>query len=680
MTPICCPTGWKVVFANGRFTNPAESRYAPIEGEALSVAHGLEKAKHFVLGCKNLIVATDHKPLLKVLGDRKLEDIGNPRLLNLKEKTLPFRFKIIHVPGKMHKAPDATSRYPTGPKEPSKLHLEDDSHEEADALTILNAREEATEALLDKEIIHATASTLDTFHAITWQRLQEATTSDLVMQNLIEIIEEGFPIHKREMPAQLQEYHQFRESLSTVDGVILYKDRLLVPPSLRHEVLSALHAAHQGVTAMNARAEISVFWPGITAQILEVRTKCQDCNRMAPSQPSAPPTTPTDPTYPFQCICSDYFKYMGSNYLIIVDRYSNWPVVNKASDGAKGLVKSLREAFVTYGIPEELASDGGPEYASTETSTFLKSWGVRHRISSVAFPHSNCRAEVGVKTCKRMITGNAGPNGEIDVDKFQRAMLQYRNGPDQDTKLSPAMIVFGRPTKDFIPILPGRYQPHNTWAEVRSNREVALSKRHMKISERLSEHTKVLPELTAGDNVRIQNQVGPNPLKWDKTGKVIEVHQHDQYVVKLDGSGRVTMRNRKFLRKFSPFMTKAADMTLPRYMPPKEFTKVDGKDNVTDDQGRGTSNVNTVPTSIDKPQLKDNVDQAEPEFVSTDPKPTSVDTHVIPPSNSEEKGSIEPIQAKPPPPQASSPIALRRSTRIRRPTSKFQIPLGGGMR
>ena len=79
MTPICCPTGWKAVFANGRFTNPAESRYAPIEGEALAVVFGLEKAKHFVLGCNDLIVATDHEPLLKVLGDRKLENIDNPR-------------------------------------------------------------------------------------------------------------------------------------------------------------------------------------------------------------------------------------------------------------------------------------------------------------------------------------------------------------------------------------------------------------------------------------------------------------------------------------------------------------------------------------------------------------------------------------------------------------------------
>ena len=98
---------------------------------------------------------------------------------------------------------------------------------------------------------------------------------------------------------------------------------------------------------------------------------------------------------------------------------------------------------MTYGIPDELSSDGGPEFTAEETKNFLKSWGVSHRTSSVAFPHSNCRAEVGVKTCKRMVTNNTGPNGELDTDRFQRVMLQYRNCPDQNTKMSPAMIVFG---------------------------------------------------------------------------------------------------------------------------------------------------------------------------------------------------------------------------------------------
>ena len=165
--------------------------------------------------------------------------------------------------------------------------------------------------------------------------------------------------------------------------------------------------------------------------------------------------------YPFQYICSDYFHYKGVHYLITVDRYSNWPIVSRGEGGATELIRQLRETFVIYGIPDELSSDGGPEFTAEETKNFLNP-GECDIVHPVAFPHSNCRAELGVKTCKRMVTNNTDPNGELDTDRFQRAMLQYLNCPDQNTKMSPAMIAFGCVIKDFIPVLPGRYEPHNT--------------------------------------------------------------------------------------------------------------------------------------------------------------------------------------------------------------------------
>ena len=240
------------------------------------------------------------------------------------------------------------------------------------------------------------------------------------------------------------------------------------------------------------------------------------------------------------------------HYLVVVDRYSNWPIIAKASAGGAGLVNTLRQTFVTYGTPEELASDGGPEYTSTDTRQFLRTWGVNHRLSSVAFPHSNCRAEVAVKTMKRLITDNTGGKGDLDTDAVQRAVLQYRNTPDPDTKISPAMCVFGRMIRDFIPVIPGKYLPHDTWRDTLRAREDALRKRHIKTHDYWSEHTRQLPALAVGDYVRIQNQTGQHPNKWDRTGTVVEVKQHDQYQVKVDGSGRVTLRNRRFLRKFTP--------------------------------------------------------------------------------------------------------------------------------
>ena len=118
ITPECGNGHWKIVLMGSRFAKEAESRYAPIEGEALAVVYGLQCCKMFVLGHPSLIITVDHKPLIKILNNRSMDSIENPRLLRIKEKTLLYQYDIIHVPGKSNAAPDAASRYPT--------HLGDD--------------------------------------------------------------------------------------------------------------------------------------------------------------------------------------------------------------------------------------------------------------------------------------------------------------------------------------------------------------------------------------------------------------------------------------------------------------------------------------------------------------------------------------------------------------------------
>ena len=67
--PDCCYSRWKITLADFGFLRAAKHLYAPVEGEALAVAWVLENTKFFTLGCDNLIVTTDHKPLVKIFGD-----------------------------------------------------------------------------------------------------------------------------------------------------------------------------------------------------------------------------------------------------------------------------------------------------------------------------------------------------------------------------------------------------------------------------------------------------------------------------------------------------------------------------------------------------------------------------------------------------------------------------------
>ena len=135
-------------------------------------------------------------------------------------------------------------------------------------------------------------------------------------------------------------------------------------------------------------------------------------------------------------------------------------------------------------------------------------------------------------------------------------MLQLRNTPDADCKLSPAQILFGHPLRDafgFVNRCPKFENPEiqSIWRKSWACKEDALRARFAKSVEKSNENAHTLSNLEIGERVFLQNQSGKHPNKWDRSGVVIESLGHDQYNVKVDGTGRVTPRNRRFLRRYT---------------------------------------------------------------------------------------------------------------------------------
>ena len=556
----CCKSGWRITLAGSRFLRPSESRFAPIEGEALGLVWGLEQTKYFTLGCDTLLCAVDHKPLVKVFGDRTLDEITNTRLFRLKQRALPWKFTVQYVPGKFNPFADATSRYPA-------TETDSDKHDEptiTEALAAIRLVENDIDDYDDYDDLMEIASAkadLKGANTVSWSRVQSASSTDPQLQSVANYIRFGFPESRDQIEEEVQDYWHYRNDLSITDGVVLFRGRTCIPRALREETLAALHAAHQGVSSMSQRAQDSIFWPGLSADIQRKREACFSCNREAPSQPKMPPIEPMIPNVPFECLAADYFHYAGKYYLVIADRLSGWTEIKeiKASDftnGSAGLCAALRSLFCIFGVPSEISTDGAPEFSSHETKMFLRKWGIKHRMSSAYFAASNGRAELAVKATKRLLMENTGADGSLNTDKMVRALLMKRNTPDPDCKLSPAEVVFGRKLRDTLPYKGLQQGPMifknkdiaQKWRETWDLKEQALKHRYLKNLERLDCSAKLLQPLSVGDRVYIQNQAGRYATKWDKTGQIVETHQNDQYVVKVDGSGRLTLRNRKFLK------------------------------------------------------------------------------------------------------------------------------------
>ena len=213
------------------------------------MAWGLEQSKYFTQGCHDLLVVTDHKPLVKILGDHTVDEINT-------------RIDIAHVPGKTNSAVYARSRHSSPANEFAELRTLSLHSEMVDG-----------ERAMTASLRHETHDII----AISWERIATETASDPTMRLLLDTIQEGFPDDRRAANDYIAAFWKYRESLNVTDGVIVYHDRVVVSPSLRDKVIRILHSAHQGVSSMESRARSILLWPGITNDIRAVREHCLFC-------------------------------------------------------------------------------------------------------------------------------------------------------------------------------------------------------------------------------------------------------------------------------------------------------------------------------------------------------------------------------------------------------------------
>ena len=151
-----------------------------------------------------------------------------------------------------------------------------------------------------------------------------------------------------------------------------------------------------------------------------------------------------------------------------------------------------------------------------------------------------------VKTAKRIGNGNAGPQSSLDNDNFTQAILLYQNILIQGIGLLLAQLLLHHQlTLWFHSFTANPLQPHPEWIVVALHCKEVLPDHNVKMVERYNRYTHKLCPFWAGYTVATQS---PFNRWWNTTRKIIVLPDH-QYWIRVDGSGRITLRNHCCLRK-----------------------------------------------------------------------------------------------------------------------------------
>ena len=331
----------------------------------------------------------------------------------------------------------------------------------------------------------------------------------------------GWP-DRSQLTEATRPYFPVADELSVEEGLLLRGCRIVIPTSMRQDILERLHSGHQGIVKCRARARQSVWWPGLSGQLQALVTKCQVCTKERPQ--NAEPLIPSElPELPFQRVGTDLFEWEKRTYLLVVDYYSRYikiALLNRTT--AVDVITHMKSIFTRHGIPERVMSDNGPQYACEAFEEFAREYHFRHITSSPKYPQSNREAERAVKTVKCLLKKEADP---------YLALLSYRAAQLQ-VGYSPSELLMGRKLRTTVPIIRKQLVPHiPDPALVRQRDEKEKKTESFNKRHRVQE----LPELDPGDIVWVPDR--------NAEATVMEQTDNRSYEVQTD-EGRYR-RNRR---------------------------------------------------------------------------------------------------------------------------------------
>ena len=519
-----------VAYASRALTGP-ETRYAQIEREMLAIVFAAEQFHHYIYG-NEVEVMSDHRPLESIV-QKSLRDLS-PRLQLMRLRLLRYKLAVHYVPG-------------------SKMYI-------ADTLSRAHGAQNTADEKPDEFRVHSLTTRLPA----TPQRIQDlqsATQGDVALCKLRDYVYKGWPVHKSACFPDVKQYWGMKDTIHEDDGLLYIGERLIVPTSLRADMLSKLHVGHLGMEKSKARARECLYWPNMSADIEDMVSKCSTCATFKPQNQPEPLLPHPVPGRPWQKVGADIFDFNGKDFLVVVDYYSKYPeVVQLRKKTAEDVIRVLKPIFARHGIPDQFMSDNMP-FQSHVMRQFADEWGFSLITSSPTYAQSNGQSERFVGIAKSILRKAALEGRDPNL-----ALLEYRTTPLSGLEYSPAQLLMSRRLRGVIPVSSNLLQPT---APKDPQRKLTSREQQQKqhYDRHARSHWRSPPQI--GDNIRVR--LGRT---WD-SGVIVGKHDAPRsYYVTTEG-GQTYRRNQRFI---NPNQEKVW------IMPPDTDTESSGRQNEAPDR------------------------------------------------------------------------------------------------
>jgi len=211
-------------------------------------------------------------------------------------------------------------------------------------------------------------------------------------------------------------FYQNADGLLCREGHRAGSQQVLIPRSLVEDVLRAEHSSplttHPGGSRMYQTKRNHYYWPSLAAYVFGWAAACSTCakNRLMGTQSTASmrlfPATEL-----FAALAIDLLNPLprtpeGCEYILVIcDRFTKVTraVRLKAISALDVLSAFLDTSVASYGIPDSVLSDSGPQFAAVLWQGVLKALGIDTNYATPYHPQTNGQVERFNKTLVKQL-------------------------------------------------------------------------------------------------------------------------------------------------------------------------------------------------------------------------------------------------------------------------------------